>query len=136
MSEPLNPPATGDAKDEAVSAKEAEDGKIFALLCYIIMIFSIVPIIQRDNAFSLYHAKQGLILLIAAIVGNIALTIVWIVLGIVGLDIVGTILSLAFMVAVIALIVIGAMNAWNGRQRPLPVIGPFGEKLFKGMKKK
>ena len=53
----------------AADSKEVEDGKIFAILSYVLnfvgLPFFLVPLIMRNNAFSLYHAKQCLMWWIA-----------------------------------------------------------------------
>ncbi len=46
--------------------EDVEEGKLFAILSYIIPIVFIVPLIQKDNNFSLFHAKQVLLLVLAA----------------------------------------------------------------------
>jgi hypothetical protein len=47
-------------------SKEVEEGKAFAVLSYVLGLvgipFFLVPLIMRNNEFSLFHAKQCLIL--------------------------------------------------------------------------
>ena len=109
MSETLTPTAA-DAGQNRDSAREVQEGKLMALLCYIFTIVAIFPFVQRNNAFSLYHAKQSLTMLLACIAAQIALMVVGFVLSAVGLGIVSLILGLAFMVAVLGLVVIGALH--------------------------
>ncbi len=115
--------------DAAVSP-DVEQGKLLALLSYVIGIVAIVVLVQRKNAYALYHAKQSLTLCIAAIAACIGLSIIGFVLAMVKLGFVSMILSLGFLAAVLGLVILGALNAWNGRQRPLPFLGQYSERLF------
>lgn len=119
---------------EAVSA-EVQRARTVALLCYVISIVSILPIITRDNEYTLYHAKQGLFLFILLLAGSFLFPVLATALSVVGLGFVVTLISPAYWIALIVLVVIGAMNAWKGLRSPLPVIGPFAEKLFRGITK-
>lgn len=128
-------PASDDGSaGEAVSA-EVQRCRTVALLCYVISIVSIVPIITRDNEYTLYHAKQGLFLFILLLAGSFLFPVLATALSVVGLGFVVTLISPAYWIALIVLVVIGAMNAWKGLRSPLPVIGTFAEKLFRGITK-
>lgn len=49
------------------SRPEISDGKMYAVLAYL-SIFCIVPlIIKKDNAFVLYHGRQGLVIFVAEV---------------------------------------------------------------------
>lgn len=133
MSETGNDAATDTGSTDAGASRDAQDGKVLALLSYIFGIVALVPLIQRNNAFALYHAKQVLTLFIAVIVAQIALIIVGIVLTAVGLGLVGVILYFGFFIVVLGLVIIGVLNSWNCRARPLPIIGAFGERIFGGI---
>ena len=129
MSETGKDAASDTGATDAGASRDAQDGKVIALLSYIFGIVALVPLIQRNNAFALYHAKQVLILFIAAIAASIALMIVGFVLP----ASVSLILSFAFMLAMVGLVIIGVLNSWNCRARPLPIIGAFGERFFGGI---
>lgn len=117
--EPQVAPAPG------VGTQEIEDGKVFAILSYVIPLFFIVPLIQRNNEFALFHAKQVLLLSIAAIVINGALSVSCFLVFLV--PIVGT-LSLV-------LAIVGLINAIKGEFKPIPLIGKFAIDWFKGIGK-
>ena len=57
----------GGESEVTMDPKEIEDGKVVAIISYIIPLVALIPLIQRNNAFSLYHAKQVLVLMIAGI---------------------------------------------------------------------
>lgn len=112
------------------TAAEVESGKLIATISYIFCPIAIVPFMQRNNAYSLFHAKQAVTLLVAAIALSAALFGVSIVVTMVKLGIVATILSLAFSLSMLGMVVLGALAAWNGKMTPLPVLGPIAELLF------
>ncbi|MDD5705242.1 MAG: hypothetical protein PHR35_04915 [Kiritimatiellae bacterium] len=117
-----DPAATAPAMD----AKEIEAGKTFAILSYIISILCLVPLIQKDNAFSLYHAKQVLLLLIT----SVALMVVNVI------PCLGQIVSMVGFLGVLVLVIIGLINAIKGEAKPLPLIGKLAETWFKDIQKK
>ena len=125
-----------DVAAEPTNEREVADGKLIATLCYVFCPIAIIPLVQRDNGFSLYHAKQALALLVAAIGLSIVLFAVGMLLAMVKLGIVMTILSLAMMAGCIGLIVLGALNAWNGRMLALPVVGGLAQVLLGGVRRK
>jgi len=125
------PPVPADLVAE-LTPKEIEDGKAFAILSYaagfIGVPFLIVPLIMRDNAYSLYHAKQCLMLWIAGVIAvSVASASLLLCIGVVLLPAVG--------ITVLVFDVIGLINALNGRMQPLPIIGKWGENWFKGITK-
>ena len=116
-----------------MSAGEVASGKMFAILCYAINFvgfpFWIIPLITRDNAFALYHAKQCLVLwIILFALCLIGAVLTSVCIGVVFFPIAGVI-SIVFNV-------MGVLNANNGMCKPLPVIGAWGESWFKGIQKK
>lgn len=119
----------------SASPEEIESGKVIALAGYIFCPIAILPFVKRDNAFSLYHAKQALAMLAIGITLSVAMTVLALVLSAVKLTIVVSLLSLAMSVGFLGLIVMGAMNAWNGRMKSLPVVGGVAEILFANVNK-
>lgn len=127
-SSPTTPPAPptqpGAVPGETtVSADEIEKGKVLAILGYIIWIIALVPLIQKDNRFSLYHAKQVL----TAFICLIPLFLLSFI------PLLGCFIWIAAMVCVLGCIIMGIINCVNHRMAPLPVIGKFGEQWFKGI---
>ena len=111
-------------------SQDIEKNKFMAILAYF-GILVIIPILAaKESKFARFHANQGLILCIAAILysvaysilGSIILAISWrlaFVMSIVG------ILGLAFLIW----FVIGIINAASGKAKELPLIGHY--KLLK-----
>jgi uncharacterized membrane protein len=118
-------PAPQPPPPPAVSAKEIEEGKVLAILSYIIPILCIVPLIQKNNAFSLYHAKQVLLLVIAGIVTSLV-------------NVIPCLGQIVWLIVALALLVFGVMGliaAVKGEMKPIPLIGKFAEDWFKGIKR-
>jgi len=109
----------------SVDQKDAEANKLMAILAYL-GILVLVPILAaKESPFARFHANQGLLLLLTSIVGGIVVGILATILALV-LGLLGLLLYYAFSFALLALVVIGIINAAKGEKKELPVIG----KLF------
>ncbi|MEA1928205.1 MAG: hypothetical protein U9N73_08345 [Candidatus Auribacterota bacterium] len=119
------PPAEG-------NSKEVEEGKAFAILSYVLSLiglpFFLIPLIMRNNDFSLYHAKQTMMIWLVGIVGGV-------VSGILMFICIGAILAVVLAIGLLVLTIMGLINAAQGQQKPLPIIGKWGEDWFKGLVK-
>ena len=126
MSDMSNPSNVG-------SDAETEQGKLMAILSYVPLvglIVSIIVLVQRNNSFSLYHAKQALTLMIAGFAMSVVLNILTLMMHFI------MYVSLLFSLGVIALMVLGILNAAAKKVQPLPVTGPLADKLFGSIQKK
>jgi len=96
------------------SKEDIEKNKVISALAY--FIFFLPLIACSDSPYGKFHANQGLMLFITAVVGNIILGIIpflgWILLPIYSL--------LMFILAIL-----GLVNALNGKAEELPVIGTY-----------
>jgi uncharacterized membrane protein len=102
---------------------DVEKNKVMGILAYI-GILVLVPILAaKDSPFARYHANQGLVLFITAIVGWIPLMILTFI-PVIGC--IAAIILLCWWLGVLVMMILGIINAANGRMVPLPVIG----KLF------
>ncbi|MBI3270513.1 MAG: DUF4870 domain-containing protein [Planctomycetes bacterium] len=118
--------------------EDVAEGKLFGILSYVTCgIIAILSLVQKSNAFALFHAKQALGLGIAmfAIVfplSVISMVVSWLssFLGLL-VGLVGFVPGLAGL----ALAVFGAFAASKGQYAPLPFIGPKIEELFKSIQK-
>ncbi len=98
-----------------------------AILGLVISPAWIIPLVTRDNAFSLYHAKQAAVL---NIFGFIAVTVVSVITavtcgfgGIIGIGL------LAFLYPWI----MGLVYAAQGQYRPMPWFGDLADRWFGGV---
>lgn len=102
-------------------SKDVEDNKIIAAVSYLGILAFIPLLLKKDSPFAQHHARQGL-----------ALFIVWILWGIVGLFFslakLSGLVSLGYM-ALIVVMGIGFYKAWKGEVWQLPIIGEYAKKL-------
>jgi uncharacterized membrane protein len=91
--------------------EEIEDGKMFAGIGYLGILFLIPLLAKKDNKFAMAHAKQGLVLFIA-----------WIPVLI---PFVGWLWGIFCLVCMI----MGLINAFGGKYAKLPLLGSIAEKL-------
>ena len=106
--------------------QDIEKNKFMAILAYF-GILVIIPILAaKQSKFARFHANQGLILCIAAILFSVAYSFLSNIIIAISLrlywlaNIIG-ILSFAFLIW----FVIGVINAANGRAKELPFIGHY-----------
>jgi uncharacterized membrane protein len=113
-----------------VDPEDVEKNKIFGIIAYL-WILCLVPLFAaKDSPFAKYHANQGLVLFLLEIVISISLYIIDIVVFTImpSLGFIVSILNLAHLGPLI-LLIMGIINAAQGKCVPLPLIGGF--KLLK-----
>ena len=94
--------------------QDIEKNKIMAIVAYFSILVLIPLFAAKESRFARFHCNQGLILLILSIV-------IWIVQKI--LFILPSFIFFILRLAVLALAIIGIVNAYNGKAKELPVIG-------------
>ena len=107
--------------------EDVEQGRLLAILGYVITLVWIVPLVQRDNAFALYHAKQAMIINIVGLVFYIV---------IMGISVITCGFGSILIFAGAALIypwIMGIINASNGKYEPVPWFGGLVDKYFSGI---
>lgn len=98
-----------------VDKEDIEKNKAIAILAYII--FFIPLIAAKESKYAMYHANQGLVLFLTAILLNFVGSFI---------PFLGWFIIIPFgnlLIAVLA--ILGIINAANGILKPLPVIGGF-----------
>ena len=99
------------------TAKPAGKGKNtgMAVVAYIVFF---IPLLtdSKNDPFVKYHVKQGLVLFICSF-------IVWIIASFI--PILGWIISPILNIVILVLAILGIINAVNGVEKPLPLIGQF-----------
>ncbi|MDX2186505.1 MAG: hypothetical protein SFV32_06205 [Opitutaceae bacterium] len=118
------PPPPPPANEPTATAEDIDKNKVFGILSYLWILWLVPLLAAKDSPFAKFHANEGLVLFLAGIVvwfGWLALMIplafLPFLLPIVG--ILGPLISLCFL----ALMIIGIINAANGKMKHLPVIG-------------
>ena len=106
--------------------KNIQEGKSIAWLSYLGILILIPLLVQKDNPYTKFHIKQGLILLI--------ISIGWwfIFLLLIFIPFLRTIvyfLSYVVSLFVFVLMIIGIVNSLQGKTDCLPLIGKYGEKM-------
>ncbi len=99
------------------------ESKIWAFIAYFLGIigFIIILLIKKKDKFAMFHAKQSLVLCIT-----------WIIVYVAGIAIpfIGWFIIWPFgNIAMFILWIIGIINAITGKQKLIPIIGKFGEKI-------
>ena len=105
---------------EEFDSSDIENNKVMGILAYISFLV-LVPILgAKESKFARFHANQGLVLLIASVAAGI-------IIGTLGsLPLIGwtfNIVGFAIEVITIVLMVLGIVNAAQGKAKELPVIG-------------
>lgn len=105
---------------------DIEDNKMWAILGYF-LIFCLVPLLmKKESPYAQYHAKQGLLLFGIYMGYSILGMLFSLVLG----NFFGFLLLLYWIpgsIVIFALLILGIMNAANGKTTPLPIVGKFIE---------
>jgi len=99
-----------------VTPEEIESGKTMAIIAYLIFFIPLLMDDMKKNKFVMFHTEQSIVLLIL----NIAA-------GIIGTITCG--IGLVLYIPWVVFLIMGIMNAANGKMVPLPLIGQLGEKF-------
>ena len=102
------------------TSNSASNDKLMGILSYIGILFIVPLLAAKESKFARFHANQGLVLFITDIV---LFTVAGIIDGFV--PIIGGLLSLAVYVFILVLMILGIVNAANGEEKELPVIGQY-----------
>ena len=111
-------------------AQDIEKGKTIAILSYITLIGWVIAYIMHTNTqtkFGAFHLRQAL--------GLMIITIATYVISF-GFIFISYYLFAAFRlvnVGVFVLIIMGIINAANGKMKAVPVLGDFFDKTFSGI---
>ena len=108
-------------------AKDIADNKVIAILSYL-GILVLVPIFgAKGSKFARFHANQGLVLCITAVVYSIAYSILTGILIAVSWRLYAAFSGIFGFVSLIfaVWVILGIVNAIGGKAKELPVIGKF-----------
>ena len=112
--------------------------KTYSILSYIGILWIIGLFVKEKNDKTLkFHVGQGMLLSVLGVVGRVAIRIISSIIVNVGelvfgdnilfflISIMIIILSLAFSVSILVLMIIGIVNASNNKEEALPVVGKY-----------
>ena len=93
------------------TVQSADVSKLMAGMSYVSALFLIPMLFAKEDSFAGYHAKQGMKLFIAGLIGRIA----------------GSLLGLGWAVSLaqIYLAYLGIQNVIKGQRKPLPYVGDW-----------
>ena len=97
---------------------DAEQNKGMAVVAYILFFVPLLTGDHNKSPFVKYHTNQGTVLFLFSVGG-------WIVSSILAIIIIGIFLGIVVSIVSLIFLVIGIINAVNGRMKPLPLIGKF-----------
>jgi uncharacterized membrane protein len=107
---------------ETVSA--VEGGKTMAIVAYLTLIGLVAALVmnnEKKNTFARFHIRQSLGLMLTGLATSI---ISWI-------PFLGWIVGLIMFVVLVVMWIIGIMNAVNGKEKALPLLGDKYAEWFK-----
>lgn len=105
-------PETIQSREATYTAHDIEKGKTMAGLSY--LIFFLPLVVCPESKYAKFHANQALLLLIAAIAGNVILGII---------PVIGWMLMPIFGLGILALGIMGLINGFGGKAKQLHLIG-------------
>ncbi|MHC5110033.1 MAG: DUF4870 domain-containing protein [Planctomycetota bacterium] len=114
-------------QETTISATDDKQSRLIATLSYFVPFLFIYPLIKRDDALSLFHAKQVLSLWTLSF-GISMVCMVLAFVPVVGL--IAGLASMAIFLAAFVMCIMGALNAWNEKMDPLPVVGALSKRYL------
>lgn len=111
---------------EQTTTNTVSEGKTIAIVSYITLIGLIIAFIMNNdkkNSFASYHIRQSLGLGIFAIALMILSLIPYI----------GWIIYIVGVLLLLVLWILGLINAANGEEKPLPIVGTQFQEWFKNI---
>ncbi len=104
--------------------RDVQDNKGMAIIAYILFFVPLIAGTHKTSPYVKYHTNQGTALFITALAYGLADGIITAVVGWIPLVgwLITLVLSLAGLVFLV-LLIMGIINAANGEEKPLPIIG-------------
>jgi uncharacterized membrane protein len=101
------------------SAPKLDDNRIFAAIGYLGILCLIPLLLKKDDPACQHHGKQGLVILLTWVilwVGNI-------------IPVLGQIVWALGSLVLLVLVIIGIINALNGKMWEMPVLGKYAKQI-------
>lgn len=108
-----------------VDDKVLKDKKFICALSYLGILWVVGLFLDKDNPLVRFHVNQGIILSIFSFAAYMVIDIIDVILFSIAhmFSIITSLFSMVYFCLVVAFIIIGIMNVYNDRQKPLPFIG-------------
>lgn len=96
--------------------RDIEQNKVMAILAYIWLLFLVPLLAAKDSKFARFHTYQG-----------ISLFILWALINALRWILPYNLSDLVWLLSLghLALAIVGIVNAYQGKAKPLPLIGGF-----------
>ena len=95
--------------------EDIQENKVIAALSYLGLLVLVPLLAKKDSPFAQFHAKQGLVLLVA-----------WVIIGAVSvIPILGWIIGIIGSIFLFVCFIMGLVNALSGQAGELPLIGQY-----------
>jgi uncharacterized membrane protein len=131
--QPYTPPVVPGAPART-DIQDAQENKTMSILAYILFFIPLLTGAHKTSPFAKYHANQGTVLFLASLAISIVLGILSGILTAVFTATFawGALLTIAsvfgfiwliYAIVVLILVIVGILNAVNGKMKPLPIIG-------------
>jgi len=104
---------------ETQETRDVEEGKFFALVGYISILCFVPLLLKKENQFSLFHGKQGLVLFIFEVAASIMKVI----------PALGDLIFTLVFVACGVLSLVGIIQVLMNRYWEMPVVGDIAKKI-------
>lgn len=114
------------AEDNTNTTTEIADGKNIAIIAYITVIGLIIAFVMNSDKkqpFATYHIRQSLGVMLTAFAGAFINIIPFL----------GWLLYLPILVIIVVMWISGLMNAINGKEKPILILGKKYEQWFKSL---
>ncbi|TAK04011.1 hypothetical protein EPO34_02530 [Patescibacteria group bacterium] len=98
---------------------DAQENRAIAAIGYLGILCLVPLLLAKDSPFARFHGKQGLVLLIALI-------LLWAGIAV---PPIGPVVWLFGSLALFCLMILGMVNAYNGKQWEMPVLGKFAKTI-------
>lgn len=109
---------------QAVESNTIEEGKTTAIVAYLTVIGLIIALVlnmEKKNTFAAFHIRQSLGLMLTGLAVSF---VSWI-------PFLGWLVAIVAMVVLLIMWVSGLLNALNGREKPMPILGTKYMEWFK-----
>ena len=106
-------------KDSLPPQEHLDDDRFIAAIGYLGVLCVLPLILKKDSKFAVHHGKQGLVLLIA-----------WMILWIGNIiPLLGQIIWMIGTLALLILLILGMVNALNGKMWEMPFLGKYAKMI-------
>ena len=96
-----------------------EDNKLMGILSYVGVLCLIPLLTKKDNTFVFFHAKEGMVLFIAEVITAL----------IAAIPLLGWVVAPIISIIWLILAIIGIVNVLDGKEKELPILGKYADKI-------